>query len=226
MITETLSIAGLRSIAVRHSVPKLNVIILHGYSMSPEDLAPFAHAIKTSADFFLPCAPFKATPQGYSWWPVDPVARAKRDGRDLANIYPEERGASRQLLVSYCQSVRELNAALPLLVCGFSQGGMLTCDAILCDGLEVDGLALLSASRIAFDEWQPKGARLRNRPILVSHGVHDRIVPFAAGEALRDFVIQCGARVTWIPFDGEHQVPLQVWRALRSFCDKLGDSHV
>ena len=44
---------------------------------------------------------------------------------------------------------------------------------------------------------------------------------FAAGEALRDFHRNSGARVTWQPFDGGHEIPLVVWRTLRRFLAEL-----
>jgi len=54
-------------------------------------------------------------------------------------------------------------------------------------------------------------------PVLVSHGTHDPDLAFSAGEALRDFFRSSGARVTWQPFEGGHEIPLIVWRALRRF---------
>ena len=57
--------------------------------------------------------------------------------------------------------------------------------------------------------------------MLVSHGTHDTDLAFAAGEALRDFHRNSQARVTWQPFDGGHEIPLVVWRALRRFLAEL-----
>ena len=51
--------------------------------------------------------------------------------------------------------------------------------------------------------------------MLVAHGRADAELAFVAGELLRDFAIAGGATVTWLPFDGGHEIPLVVWRALR-----------
>jgi phospholipase/carboxylesterase len=51
--------------------------------------------------------------------------------------------------------------------------------------------------------------------VLVAHGKDDAELAFAAGEQLRDFASANGAIVQWLPFDGGHQLPFVVWRALR-----------
>jgi phospholipase/carboxylesterase len=53
--------------------------------------------------------------------------------------------------------------------------------------------------------------------VLVAHGTRDEELAFNAGELLADFARSGGARVTWLPFDGGHEIPLVVWRALRKF---------
>jgi phospholipase/carboxylesterase len=94
---------------------------------------------------------------------------------------------------------------------------MLACDQALRSLLPVDGLILLSSSRIAFDEWRPLLPNLKALPVLISHGRRDADLAFSAGEALRDSLLEIGAAVTWVPFDGGHQIPLMVWRAIRKF---------
>ena len=108
-----------------------------------------------------------------------------------------------------------------MTIVGFSQGGMLACDALLRDGLDLAALALLSSSRIAFDEWQTQLHRLRDLPVFVSHGERDPDLAFAAGEALRDMAVAGGAQVTWLPFDGGHEIPLVVWRGLKKFLGQM-----
>jgi phospholipase/carboxylesterase len=98
---------------------------------------------------------------------------------------------------------------------------MLACDTVLCARQPVAGLALLSSSRIAFDEWLANGEALRDLPVLVAHGTYDPDLAFSAGEALRDFHRNSGARVTWQPFEGGHEIPLAVWRVLRRLITEL-----
>ena len=92
---------------------------------------------------------------------------------------------------------------------------MLACDALLRDHAPINALGLLSSSRITAAEWEPRLAPLRGLPVLVSHGRDDEELSFAAGEGLRDLCARGGATVTWVPFDGGHEIPLVVWRAIR-----------
>jgi phospholipase/carboxylesterase len=85
----------------------------------------------------------------------------------------------------------------------------------------IEALVLLSASRIAVRDWQPHRARLSDLPVFVSHGTADQDLAFAAGERLRDFVLESGARTSWVPFEGGHEIPLVVWRGLRKFLAAL-----
>jgi phospholipase/carboxylesterase len=98
---------------------------------------------------------------------------------------------------------------------------MLALDWVLRGTRPVDALVLLSASRLAARDWQAHRARLRDLPVFVSHGTADRDLAFAAGERLRDFVLESGARVSWVPFEGGHEIPLVVWRGLRKFLSAL-----
>jgi phospholipase/carboxylesterase len=98
---------------------------------------------------------------------------------------------------------------------------MLALDWVLCGNQRVDGLALLSTSRLALSEWQPRRERLRNLPVFLSHGASDRDLAFAAGERLRDFLLESAAQLTWTPFEGGHEIPLVVWRGLRKFLAAL-----
>ena len=214
-------IAGLPTLVVSMDrAPRATVVVLHGYAMRPEDLAPFAESIGVPAAFYLPEGPLDAEPAGRAWWPVNQERRtlAMQTGpRDLHDEHPAGAAAARGLLIGVLAEVGRRHAGLPVVLVGFSQGGMLACDALLRDQPAVAGLALLSSSRISADEWIPLASRFAGVPILVSHGTDDPDLSFHAGEALRDLCASGGSDVTWVPFQGRHEIPLVVWRALRKF---------
>jgi phospholipase/carboxylesterase len=196
------------------------VVLLHGYAMRPEDLEPFAHSLRVPALFCFPRGPQPAQAGSFAWWPIDEERRTRElafGPRDLFRESPAPRPALRAQLREFLASVRRLNPLARLVLGGFSQGGMMACDAVLCGGECVDGLVLLSASRIALNEWSARRDALRGLPVLITHGRHDPDLSFAAGEALRDFHVDAGADVSWQPFEGGHEIPLVAWRALRAF---------
>jgi phospholipase/carboxylesterase len=170
----------------------------------------------------FPEAPLPARPAGRAWWHIDAEARARSlatGPRDFAGQHPPDLPAARERLEALLAEARARAGGRPLVLGGFSQGGMLACDTLLRSKVDagVAALALLSSSRIAFDEWAaPLAAgRVRGLPVLVSHGERDDDLAFSAGEALRDALAGAGAAVDWVPFPDGHEIPLVVWRRLR-----------
>ena len=230
------TIGGLRTVIVRSEQPRAIVVLLHGFAMQPSDLSPFAHSLNVPCVFLFPEAPNPAeiapgTLSGRAWWHIDPVSRAAalaRGARDFCGEHPSGLPEARRVLVNFLRAAREGELAArgaPLILAGFSQGGMLACDTFLREELDIAGLALLSSSRIAFDEWQPLLAdRARSGafpPLLISHGVTDDDLAFSAGEALRDCLAAAGAKPTFVSFPEGHVIPIVVWRAFRKFITSL-----
>jgi len=182
------------------------VVLLHGFDMRPEDLEPFSHSLKSPAVFWFPRGPIALPTGNRAWWPIDGERRMQQlavGPRDLHEEFPPGRPGARNQLCRFLDELRAQEPTLPLLLGGFSQGGMLACDTVLCARQPVAGLAMLSSSRIAFTDWLANRDALAELPVLVSHGTHDTDLAFAAGEALRDFHRNSQARVTWQPFDGK-----------------------
>ena len=233
MEEQSLELAGLSTIVVGDpATAEIVVVLLHGFAMEPGDLSPFAHSLGVPGLFLFPRGPLTASldgrvPTGRAWWATDPVARARSlalGPRDFADEHPIGLPEARATLNRFLDEARELDPRLRdrrTVVGGFSQGGMVACDAFLHQPRPLAGLVLLSSSRIAFDEWRPlladRGPALRALPIFASHGRADSDLSFASGERLRDCLAGAGAQVTWVPFDEGHQVPLVVWRRLRAF---------
>ncbi len=216
MIERRIECAGLSVLAIGDPRAERVVIFLHGRSMEAADLAPFAHALGIDAYFLFPDAPLPMSPHGYSWWPVDPEMRAARlaaGPSDLFEVDPPEREPARAALAELCAAQGD---ARRIVLVGFSQGGMLAMDSVL-HGLRPLAMALLSTSRIAFDDWIPRLPLLKGLPVLVSHGKADRELAFAAGEAVCAAARRGGAEVTWHAHDEGHEIPLRTWRALKRF---------
>lgn len=226
---ESLELAGLRVTSVGDRArARVVVVLLHGFQMEPADLTPFAHSLALPAWFLFPAAPLPASPRGRAWWHIDPALRdaaIAKGPRDFAEQNPPDLPAARARLDALLDEVTSLAGGRPLVLGGFSQGGMLACDTLLRTPRPVAGLALLSASRIAFAEWAPlaKG-HVRGLPVLVSHGEADPDLAFGAGIALRDALVEAGADVTWVPFEQGHEIPLVVWRRLRKLVEGVARS--
>ena len=221
---EELEIAGLRVVSVGEpDEARQVVLLLHGFQMQPRDLSPFAHSLRAPAWFLFPEAPLAADGDvegGRAWWHIDAKKRDQvllNGPRDFAEQHPPDLPSARARLVSLVEALGPRIGSRPLVLGGFSQGAMLTCDTVLRSTFPLSAMLLLSGSRIAFDEWGsllPNG-RVRGLPTLVAHGKEDVDLAFAAGTALRDCPVSAGAEVTWQPFEQGHEIPLVVWRTLR-----------
>ncbi|HEY1814203.1 MAG TPA: Mbeg1-like protein [Kofleriaceae bacterium] len=189
-------------IAVGDPDAPIAAVVLHGREMCGADLAPFAAALAKDAYWIFPDAPLVAG-RARAWWPIDP---------ELSAMDPPGRAEARAYLDAILATLHQ-----PFVLAGFSQGGMLAMDYVLHGGRRPAALALLSSTRIAIDDWTScaQTGVLTNLPVLVAHGTGDAELAFTAGEQLRDFATAHGAAVQWLAFDGGHQLPFVVWRALR-----------
>lgn len=225
---ERIAIAGASALVAGDPAAPLAVILLHGRQMEAADLAPFTQSIGVAAYFVVPDAPLVAEPRGRTWWPVDSEARLRRltaGPMELSHMDPEGRAEARALLGGVIAAIASGSGEAgprDVVLVGFSQGGMLAMDYVLHAAARPRALALLSSTRIAIADWQPRAGKLAGMPVLVAHGHGDAELAFHAGELLRDFAVAGGADVTWLPFDGAHDIPLVVWRALRRFLRALG----
>jgi phospholipase/carboxylesterase len=205
--------------------PRCQVLLLHGLTMLPQTLEPFAKVLEPQAVVRCPAGPVHYPDGSLSWWPVD---LAKREATlalgpvDLAQRSPKERARARAALHEAALAARAEHPELPLVLAGFSQGGMLAVDYLLQHpDAQADALALMSASRIDLETWQPLLPRLADMPVWLTHGRADKDLAFSAGEGLRDMLHSAGAQVQWQAFDGGHELAMVVWRGLRRFVHGL-----
>ncbi len=202
------------------------VILLHGFGAPGDDLVPLVHAIEAPAGtrFVFPEAPLSLNlgfGDSRAWWMLD-IERRNREiaagrARDLSREVPNGLAEARTRVLALLDEVeRRLNAPPRKTVLGgFSQGAMLSCDAVLHTDRSLAGLVLLSGSLVAQDEWRPLMPRKRGLPVLQSHGSMDPILPVFMAEQLRDLLTQAGLSVQWVGFRGAHEIPPSV-------LDKLG----
>lgn len=217
---ETEQIAGLECLVSRPPAAVASLVLLHGYAMDAHDLAPLAEAMRLPVTLCVPRAPRTVPRGGRCWWPIDESRRAAQlqlGPRDLWREHPPFRPELRATVCTLLDCLDQARGPLPRFLAGFSQGGMLCIDTLLQARPPLAGLGLFSTSCIALDEWQPLLPAVRELPTLLCHGTADADLAFAAGERLRDTLRSGGARVTWHPFDGGHEMPFTVWRQLKRF---------
>jgi phospholipase/carboxylesterase len=200
------------------------IVLLHGFGAPGDDLASLWRVIAAprGTRFVFPEAPL-ALPgfgEARAWWMLD-VARlegiARGETRDLSGEVPEGLAEARDHVTRMLDEVERKLQPSKLVLGGFSQGAMLSCDIALRTDRKLAGLVLLSGTFISENEWRPLMSSRHGLHAFLSHGNADRMLPFIQSERLRDALKEAGLSVTWVPFRGGHEIPGSVVDALGVF---------
>jgi phospholipase/carboxylesterase len=99
---------------------------------------------------------------------------------------------------------------------------MVSCQVAFATDTPLSALLILSGTPINLDEWKRGFAKRKGLPIFMAHGRSDSILPFALAKTLHQEFIAAGLNVTFVAFDGDHQISGEVVVALGEFLGKLG----
>jgi phospholipase/carboxylesterase len=206
-------------------------MLLHGFGASGDDLVPLADVVQvpTGTRWLFPEAPLSLN-MGFgdsrAWWIID-FARIQEDRaagriRDLSVEVPQGLALARERMLAF---LKELPRQLPIdykktVIGGFSQGAMLTCDAVLQTDYPFAGLVQLSGNLLAQAVWGPLMRKRKGLLVFQSHGMQDDVLPNIGAERLRDALTQAGLAVEWHSFRGGHAIPEAVLRRLGPFITK------
>lgn len=194
------------------------VVLLHGFGAPGTDLVPLWRELRPppGTRFAFPEAPLALDPYGdaRAWWMIDmaklEAALAGGELRDLTRDVPEGMAEARALISGLLD---ELDAPQVVLG-GFSQGAMLALDVALRTDRPLAGLALMSGTLLAEHEWLPLMPKRKGLRVVQSHGRLDPLLPFSIAERLRDELTSAGLPVTFVPFNGGHEIAGSVIDAL------------
>jgi phospholipase/carboxylesterase len=205
------------------------VVLLHGFGAPGDDLVSLWRVLPVPAGtrFVFPQAPLALAAQymgGRAWWMID-LARLERamelhEVKERVREVPEGMAAARAQLVAMLDEVDAKLCPSKVVLGGFSQGAMLSCDVALRTERPLAGLVLLSGMLLAADEWTPLMPTRKGLPVLQCHGKDDPLLPFLLAERLKDKLVEAGLDVTWVPFHGGHAIPGPAMEALAAFLGK------
>lgn len=200
------------------------VVMLHGYGAPGHDLVGLGPEIAAPAGtrFVFPEAPLELPGMmmgGRAWWHIDmerlQMAMMTGQIRDMSKEVPEGMAEANRMVNSLLDAVEaELSVTGARIVLGgFSQGAMLSCDVALRSDRALAGLVLFSGTLLAEHEWGPRMAAREGMKVVQSHGTHDPLLPFPVAERLRDGLVNAGLEHTWVPFRGQHEIPREALQA-------------
>ncbi len=205
------------------------VVLLHGFGAPGDDLVALWRYLKVPNDvrFLFPAAPLSLD-MGFggdarAWWMLDMerITQARANGQwdSLSQEIPRGLAPARTQMQEVLSLAQE-NLSVPtqsLVLGGFSQGAMLSTDLFLHSDIPFAGLALLSGTLIAKEEWLTRLPNRQGLPVFQSHGTDDPILSFSMAQQLRDHILAAGLPISWVEFPGGHEIPMQVLEGLSTF---------
>jgi phospholipase/carboxylesterase len=201
------------------------VVLLHGYGANADDLLPLWRLLDVPREtrFAFIDAPLLLAGYvgGRAWWHLD-IARLEaamrgEPGPDRSAEVPEGLAEARAQVNRCLDEMKEKLRPRSLVLGGFSQGAMLSCDIALRSRRPLAGLILLSGTLLAAPEWRALAPTRRGLRVLQSHGLQDALLPHAAAERLRDLLREAELEVEWLSFRGGHEIPDRVMEAMGRF---------
>lgn len=204
------------------------LVLFHGYGAPGDDLVSIARqlALPPAVRFAFPAGPLTLEPglppeySGRAWWHLDMLelqrAVMQRDYTALRDRVPQGLAEARATAQSFLEQLEREHSVTrdKLILGGFSQGAMLATDVTLRAEQPPAGLAILSGSLIARDEWLPLMEARRGLPVMQSHGRADPVLPYPLAEALRDELTRAGLPPDFVAFNGGHGIPGSALEAL------------
>jgi phospholipase/carboxylesterase len=205
------------------------LVLLHGYGSSAEQWAPFTKTISwpERGRFVFPQAPDftfppDGPPDGRAWWRLD-LASHIPPGHSIPDLSASQPPGIKTAasLVEDLLGRLEQSPGGPIVLGGYSQGAMVASEVAFRSDTPIRALVLLSGTMVDEASWERNFSRRRELPVFIAHGRADTILPFAVADRFRLKLEAAGVKVTWHPFEGGHQIPGEVIRALNAFLDTL-----
>lgn len=175
------------------------LILLHGYGSNEDDLIGLAPYLDPRLSLISVRAPHPLGPGSYAWFPItwndDGVAADLRHAvREVERLFA---------FIGEAQTAYHADASQTMLL-GFSQGATMAAGVLLRRPELVAGGALLSG--FASADMAAPGVSLRDKPVLITHGALDPVVPVHMGRAMRDLFTALGAPVEYHEYPIGHQL--------------------
>ena len=207
------------------------LVLLHGYGSSAEEWAPFTKTINwpPGGRFVFPQAPdvlmLSSGPIARrAWWPLDLRGNIPpgQSLPDLSTTRPAGLKIAADRVEDLVAAITRSSGA-PVVLGGFSQGAMVSSEVAFRSDTPLAGLVLLSGTAVDEASWRASYGRRRGLPVFIAHGRRDEVLPFAIADRMRQGLQSAGLDVTWLPFDGAHEVPAEAVVALNRFLTRFTD---
>ncbi len=181
------------------------IVLLHGVGSHERDLFDLAQYFDPQCLVISARAPNVLGPRSFAWYPVEFTATGPI-------IDAESAEDSRLILLRF---IDELIAAYGVdaqrvYLMGFSQGAIMSLAVALTQPEKVAGVVAMSGRLLP--ELKPQiveAERLRDLPILMTHGRRDPIIPISEARAASNYLSTLPLKLTYREYDMGHQITVE-----------------
>lgn len=206
----------------RGATPPPLLLLLHGIGSHEADLFALAPYLDERFVVVSARAPVVLGYGSYGWFQIEftpggMVADVEQAKRSLGMLP----GFIDELVEAYHADGRRVYLA------GFSQGAMMSLALALTRPEKVAGLVAMSGrlpSQVL--EHEPDRAALSGKPILVTHGIYDPVLPVREGRAARDYLSALPVDLTYREYPMAHEVSAESLRDVTAWLSGSLDAGV
>lgn len=188
------------------------VLALHGRGSNEDDLIGLAPYLPKELLWISPRGPLELGPGAYEWFQISQVG--KPDPTRLANA-----------LHTVDQFINEILEAYPinttkLFLLGFSQGSIVSLSYTLTNPLRVTG-TISQSGYLPHESGLPLDkADLKHKPILLTHGIQDAVLPVDWARSSRDTLQRLDASVEYHEFNMGHTISAESLATINTWLEK------
>jgi len=185
------------------------LLLLHGVGGSEYDLFWLPEYLDPRFLVLSLRGTFTLRPDSYAWFNVT-------FGPEGTIIKPGEAEASRQRLIGFIESALARFQVDPqkIFLLGFSQGAIISLAVALTRPDLLAGIVVMSGRILPelFEPQSPLGGHLApsdllvDFPLMVAHGLWDRVLPIEHGRAIRDRLSTLPVALTYKEYDMAHTI--------------------
>lgn len=196
------------------------LLLLHGVGSNEEDLFGLAPYVDERFLVVSARAPVALEYGGYGWFKIEFTPRGMvadiEQARESLAVLP---GFIDELVAAYGADGRRVYLA------GFSQGAMMSLALVLTRPEKVAGVAAMSGRLpVRVLEPEPDREALAGKPIIVTHGVYDPVLPVENGRAVRDYLRGLPVELTYREYPMAHEVSAESLRDVTGWLSRILDS--
>lgn len=183
-----------------HGTPERLVILLHGWTGNENSMWLFTQYIPEQVAIIAPRAPFPDPKGGYTWRKIVPGTWGYPTLEDLSPSLEDLLG----FITDWSHSVNLDSRQVDLV--GFSQGAALSYAITILNPDRVRSLTALSGFMPDGADAMIKPHQLDGKPVFVSHGREDSLVPIEQARQAVKLLGMSGAKVHFCESAGGHKV--------------------